>query len=44
MVVSCKPEEKGSRSTGKHLLNRHFSDFRNLRYVFENEDVQRMLA
>jgi hypothetical protein len=43
-VASCKPEGKAPRGTGKYLLNRHFTDLKNLRYVFESEDVQSMLA
>ncbi len=44
MTSTIKPEEKPPRSSGKTILNRHFTDFKNLRYVFEGEEVQQMLA
>jgi hypothetical protein len=44
MISTCKPEEKRPRGTTKLKLNRHFTDFKNLRYVCENEDLQRMLT
>lgn len=34
MASTIKPEEKPSRGSSKTVLNRHFADFRNLRYVF----------
>lgn len=37
IATSCKIDEKPPRMTEKHAISRYFSDFKNLRYVFESE-------
>ena len=44
ITTTIKPEDKRPRGTGKFQLNRHFSDYKNLRFVFESQEVQGMLG